>query len=754
MSITKDVSVRLSTQGADKVKAELTEVSETASRLGKRTAVIEIDAHDDDFMVKASEVLEEAKELGATNVRVMVSADTERAKLAMDDIRLKADELGLDRVNIKVSIDQTELDASLAEAEAKVSIFRRSMNGLGSGLMSGGIMSGLGESEGVGILGPAIGAGIGVAPAAIAGAGGLLALAAPLAGAILGYTKLTAAQTASTAADKALKAEQQTVADATGKVSKATQQKLAADEKAAAAADKNTKALKSQYGAVATFMKGLKTAEGVFEKWSAPLSKPIFAALDKGLGLIKPLLKDITPAVKAMTPLVGQLVGFLGKSIKGGAIQDFFQWVAQNAPSSLKAIFQLVGAVTGLIGALVKGVGVQNADKMLQGLASVISGLSPVVYILARVLGDVFGWVFKNRAAMVVFGVVLAAIGGPVTTVVGLLIALGAAISWVTGHWKTIKQVTLDVWHAVTGAVSDAIRAIVGFFESLWRAVSNDVGKVDGFMRALPGKILSAVAGFGKLLWDAGVHLIEGLINGAKSMIGGVVGTLKNMASSAVNAVKGFFGIHSPSTVFHEIGLNLGQGLINGITEIAPKIVATIKKVIGQAKSYAQGVTSNALSGAGLSNITDPNGGNVTASEITSGLRGQLSTIRQFGSDLRKLKSRGLSGAALQQIIAMGPTQGLQYAQAILSAGIEGQVSRLIGSESSAATSLGNEAATDVYGRRIERLLTKLSHTLENSKSEINFNGIVTDPDAVARKIQQLLLDYKRHNGNRSLGLT
>jgi hypothetical protein len=80
-------------------------------------------------------------------------------------------------------------------------------------------------------------------------------------------------------------------------------------------------------------------------------------------------------------------------------------------------------------------------------------------------------------------------------------------------------------------------------------------------------------------------------------------------------------------------------------------------------------------------------------------MQASLATIKQFTSALRRLKQLGLSNTLLDQIVQMGPQQGLQVAQAL----IDGPVSviRSMNATQSAinasATSLGQTAADAMY---------------------------------------------------------
>ncbi|ACO03494.1 MULTISPECIES: phage tail tape measure protein [Persephonella] len=66
-------------------------------------------------------------------------------------------------------------------------------------------------------------------------------------------------------------------------------------------------------------------------------------------------------------------------------------------------------------------------------------------------------------------------------------------------------------------------------------------------------------------LFDIGRSIIEGLLNGIKSMISKPVEAVKNIGKNIVGGIKEFLGIKSPSKVFMEIGLFALEGLKVGI---------------------------------------------------------------------------------------------------------------------------------------------------------------------------------------------
>ena len=62
-------------------------------------------------------------------------------------------------------------------------------------------------------------------------------------------------------------------------------------------------------------------------------------------------------------------------------------------------------------------------------------------------------------------------------------------------------------------------------------------------------------------------NIMGGLVKGIKSLVTAPLDAVKSAATGVLDGIKGFFGIHSPSTVMADVGANLMQGLTNGIVD-------------------------------------------------------------------------------------------------------------------------------------------------------------------------------------------
>jgi len=122
--------------------------------------------------------------------------------------------------------------------------------------------------------------------------------------------------------------------------------------------------------------------------------------------------------------------------------------------------------------------------------------------------------------------------------------------------------------------------------ERIWNMVNNVEnylhslpGKARDAIHELPGKILEVVSDAGHWLWDAGTHLVQGLINGVKSMWSSAINSVKNFGHDLVSGFKDALGIHSPSLAFALAGRNVVDGFAKGITDNAATAIGAITQL-------------------------------------------------------------------------------------------------------------------------------------------------------------------------------
>ena len=207
----------------------------------------------------------------------------------------------------------------------------------------------------------------------------------------------------------------------------------------------------------------------------------------------------------------------------------------------------------------------QHFAPVFQGILSIVSTVFQTIWQVIQGVLDVIGGIIQAFTGLVtgnwsqawdgikqIFSGVWEAIKGIVTGALDLVKGyISTALAWVTAIWG-------NAWNAVSNALS-------GAWNGIRNAVSSGISSVVSFVGSLPSRALGALAGIGSRLYGAGRDLIQGFINGITNMAGRVWDSVTNIASNAVNKVKSFLGIASPSRVFTEIGRYTGLGLVKGL---------------------------------------------------------------------------------------------------------------------------------------------------------------------------------------------
>ena len=229
-------------------------------------------------------------------------------------------------------------------------------------------------------------------------------------------------------------------------------------------------------------------------------------------------------------------------------------------------------------------------------------------------------------AAAELFGVTLELSLGPVGLVILGLTALGVGLylAWtksetfraiVTGAFNLVKNYALDVlgWFTrsfvpfwtvtLPHAFSVTVNWVRAFWTPIYGFLVNPIGSAAALINRYANNILntlSVLAHFvtgpfvadwnwawrtiinifshaGSALAGVGGELIHGLMAGISGAMSGMGGWLKRVVvDPIINGVKGFFGIHSPSTVMEGIGGNLVSGLLRGLAGNVSHIAATV----------------------------------------------------------------------------------------------------------------------------------------------------------------------------------
>ena len=129
-------------------------------------------------------------------------------------------------------------------------------------------------------------------------------------------------------------------------------------------------------------------------------------------------------------------------------------------------------------------------------------------------------------------------------------------------HWRrfTPGRTLRSLWHGIQNLRNDTV---VPWFDNLRHRVAAFFSQATQW------------------LLTAGGDLIEGFLHGILAKMEGIAGWVKShIVDPIVNAVKHFFGIHSPSTVFRDLASMLIVGFIEGIINGAGSLTGMVTKIL------------------------------------------------------------------------------------------------------------------------------------------------------------------------------
>jgi phage-related protein len=263
---------------------------------------------------------------------------------------------------------------------------------------------------------------------------------------------------------------------------------------------------------------------------------------------LQPIL-TVLPSI--LTPLLSLITGI-------SAI--FVQLAAQILSALLPALQPLIQAVLSLAVAL----------------APLVSALLPVLLPLIKGLGSVITSVLPIITALV--GIVAKNLASAINN-----IAIPAI--------KVITALLRGDFSGAMNAAKSLVRGVATFFVDSFRnivkGVSAALKQVISVVKKVPGQARSALGSIGSFLYNSGRALLQGFINGIKSLAGSVKNAVKGVLSSARNllpfspAKEGPFSGRGYTTYS---GAALMQGFAEGIRSQEGLIRQQLASTLGNAQ--------------------------------------------------------------------------------------------------------------------------------------------------------------------------
>jgi len=137
----------------------------------------------------------------------------------------------------------------------------------------------------------------------------------------------------------------------------------------------------------------------------------------------------------------------------------------------------------------------------------------------------------------------------------------------------------------------------------IWSLIEKRIQAGWTFIVNIAKNIVSGVQAVFRIDWSKlGTNIIQGIVNGLKNGISWVRNAAMQVAQAAMNAVKGFLGIRSPSKVMFNFGEMTAKGFAEGM--MAPNDFSIPKALTAANTGAVAGAPMNNGSGSAGQNIT------------------------------------------------------------------------------------------------------------------------------------------------------
>jgi len=242
-----------------------------------------------------------------------------------------------------------------------------------------------------------------------------------------------------------------------------------------------------------------------------------------------------------------------------------------------------------------------------------------------------------------------------------------AGVQWAWRLWTTylnlVWSVTQTIIGAIVGWVRSRIEAIVAIIHTVVRIVAivreawsrtNAIilGKITEaveWVRALPGRFVAALKNLGSALYGKGKDLIQGFIDGIRSMAGKVRDVLVGLLPGPLKKFADMLGLASPSKLFRKWGRWTGEGYELGVLDKVGDVDAAIARLAGFGRppgppsgfAYAGGAAAAAASGPSRPSRMHPDDIRALGKEIGSQMTRGLQAFNGVQGRRAELERRG-----------------------------------------------------------------------------------------------------------------
>lgn len=267
------------------------------------------------------------------------------------------------------------------------------------------------------------------------------------------------------------------------------------------------------------------------------------------IDLIKQSISGLPEAISAAMPQI----------IESGtnAIISFVEGAQQSIPEILDTGVEIINS-------LVNGI--------LQALPQMVSKLPQIITTFVQFITSSLPQIINAG-----IDILLNLLNGIIQTIPKLVAQLPQIITSITSTLATnLPQI-----------IQAGFNLLLKLADGIISAIPSLVSKLPQIISAIVNGLIALVGG----IIDVGKSIVEGLWQGILGAKDWLIGKVKGFGQDILDGLKGFFGIHSPSTVMRDVvGKNLVLGIVEGVNAYGEKVVIAITKPVEEAAKKVKNI--------------------------------------------------------------------------------------------------------------------------------------------------------------------
>ena len=289
----------------------------------------------------------------------------------------------------------------------------------------------------------------------------------------------------------------------------------------------------------------IETAKGAISNFAQGITTNLPAVIAKA----QELITNFSNAVQNDLPqILAQGVAF---------VQNLVNGIVKGLPTFLDTAVQLItGFLKAVINALpqILNAGMQILTAVVNGI---VESLPEIIEAAGEIITSLLDTILDNLPEIIEGGLQM----------------LEAIAQGIHDNLPEIIDKTIEVIAKIVATIGEHLPEILqAGIDILEILITGLINTIPDLVAAIPQIIRSIKDSFSQYDWGAiGSNIIDGIKNGISSAAGRIADAAKEAARKALDAAKGFLGIHSPSTVFRDqIGKYMALGMAEGFEDNIP----------------------------------------------------------------------------------------------------------------------------------------------------------------------------------------